>query len=62
VGIGCAVAVWFYELNEGIETSKAAFILFIGKIKNELNQYRKCFLFNSIGFWFFGFSCSCYIT
>jgi hypothetical protein len=33
VGIGCAVALWFYSLNTGIQTSKAAFILFIGKIK-----------------------------
>jgi hypothetical protein len=31
VGIGCAVALWFYQLNDGIETSKTAFILFIGK-------------------------------
>ncbi|CAF1529800.1 unnamed protein product [Rotaria sp. Silwood1] len=29
VGIGCAVALWFYQLNDGIETSKTAFILFI---------------------------------
>ncbi|CAF3436214.1 unnamed protein product [Rotaria socialis] len=29
VGIGCAVALWFYQMNEGIETSKTAFILFI---------------------------------
>jgi multidrug transporter EmrE-like cation transporter len=31
VGIGCAVAIWFYEFNDGISTSKAAFILFIGE-------------------------------
>ncbi|CAF4340491.1 unnamed protein product, partial [Adineta steineri] len=29
VGIGCAVALWFYELNDGIVASKTAFILFI---------------------------------
>ena len=32
VGIGCAVALWFYEMNEGIQASKIAFILFIGKL------------------------------
>ncbi len=37
VGIGCAVALWFYQLNDGIETSKTAFILFIGKKINEMN-------------------------
>jgi hypothetical protein len=35
VGIGCAVALWFYDLNTGVTTSKTAFILFIGKIKNK---------------------------
>jgi len=35
VGIGCAVALWFYDLNTGITTSKAAFILFIGKFRND---------------------------
>ncbi|CAF1317549.1 unnamed protein product [Rotaria magnacalcarata] len=30
VGIGCAVSLWLYALNEGLPTSKAAFILFIG--------------------------------
>jgi len=35
VGIGCAVAVWFEDLNTGIQTNKAAFILFIGKIRNK---------------------------
>ncbi|CAF1121127.1 unnamed protein product [Adineta steineri] len=29
VGIGCAVAVWFHELNDGLLVSKAAFMLFI---------------------------------
>ncbi|CAF0998620.1 unnamed protein product [Rotaria sordida] len=29
VSIGCGVAIWFHELNDGISTSKAAFILFI---------------------------------
>ena len=32
VGIGCAIGLWFYDMNEGLQTSKAAFILFIGKI------------------------------
>lgn len=31
VGIGCAIGVWFYDMNEGLQTSKVAFILFIGK-------------------------------
>jgi hypothetical protein len=35
VGLGCAVALWLYEMNEGLHTSKTAFILFIGK-KNKL--------------------------
>jgi hypothetical protein len=35
VGIGCAVALWLYEMNDGLGTSKTAFILFIGK-KNKL--------------------------
>ncbi|CAF0903180.1 unnamed protein product [Adineta ricciae] len=30
VGIGCAVSIWLYEDNEGLRTSKVAFILFIG--------------------------------
>jgi hypothetical protein len=30
VGIGCLVALWFEQLNEGIEANKTAFILFIG--------------------------------
>jgi len=38
VGIGCAVALWFYELNDGIVTSKTAFILFIGKA-NQRNNF-----------------------
>ncbi|CAF1281212.1 unnamed protein product [Rotaria sordida] len=29
VGIGCAVALWFYQMNDGIDASKTAFILFI---------------------------------
>ncbi|CAF4504854.1 unnamed protein product [Rotaria sp. Silwood2] len=29
MGIGCLVALWFYQLNDGIDTSKTAFILFI---------------------------------
>jgi hypothetical protein len=37
VGIGCAVALWFYEMNDGIETSKTAFILFIGEQMNKRN-------------------------
>jgi hypothetical protein len=35
VGIGCAVALWFEDLNTGIQANKAAFILFIGKIRNK---------------------------
>lgn len=31
VGIGCAVALWFYQMNDGIQTSQTAFILFVGK-------------------------------
>jgi hypothetical protein len=31
VGVGCAVSLWLYEMNEGIHKSEAAFILFIGK-------------------------------
>ncbi|CAF0903198.1 unnamed protein product [Adineta ricciae] len=30
VGLGCAVSLWLYEDNEGLRTSKVAFILFIG--------------------------------
>ncbi|CAF3326414.1 unnamed protein product [Rotaria socialis] len=30
VGIGCAVSLWLYDLNDNLPTSKAAFILFIG--------------------------------
>jgi hypothetical protein len=33
VGIGCAVSLWLYEMNEGLQTSKIAFILFIGETK-----------------------------
>ncbi|CAF1123349.1 unnamed protein product [Adineta ricciae] len=29
VGIGCAVALWLYDMNTGLDTNKAAFILFI---------------------------------
>ncbi|CAF1461205.1 unnamed protein product [Adineta steineri] len=29
VGIGCAVALWFWDMNTGIHTSKIAFILFV---------------------------------
>ena len=36
VGIGCAVAVWFYQTYTSTETNKVAFILFIGKIGNAL--------------------------
>jgi hypothetical protein len=31
VGVGCAVSLWLYEMNEGYQKSKTAFILFIGK-------------------------------
>ena len=31
VGIGCAVALWLYDMNSDLQTSKAAFILFIGR-------------------------------
>lgn len=31
VGIGCAVALWLYDMNSDLQTSKVAFILFIGK-------------------------------
>jgi hypothetical protein len=34
VGIGCAVSLWLYEMNGDLQTSKAAFILFIGKKTN----------------------------
>jgi hypothetical protein len=62
VGIGCLVALWFKQLNSGINTSEAAFILFVGKIKNEFVLMIKIFCFvNSIRFWFFGLSCSCYV-
>jgi hypothetical protein len=37
VGIGCAVALWFYGMNDGIQTSKTAFILFIGEQMNKRN-------------------------
>ncbi len=41
MGIGCLVALWFYELNTGITTSKTAFILFIGKIKTKSYKSKK---------------------
>jgi hypothetical protein len=31
VGIGCAVSLWLYNMNDDYQKSKAAFILFIGK-------------------------------
>jgi hypothetical protein len=31
VGIGCAVSLWLYQMNENIHRSETAFILFIGK-------------------------------
>jgi hypothetical protein len=34
VGVGCAVSLWLYDMNEGFQKSKTAFILFIGKRKN----------------------------
>ncbi|CAF3545745.1 unnamed protein product [Rotaria sordida] len=30
VAIGCVVSLWLYNMNEGLNTSKVAFILFIG--------------------------------
>lgn len=36
VGIGCAVAVWFYQTYASTDTNKVAFILFIGKIGTAL--------------------------
>jgi hypothetical protein len=35
VGIGCAVALWLSHLDGNLNPSKAAFILFVGKIRNE---------------------------
>ncbi|CAF1191751.1 unnamed protein product [Rotaria sordida] len=29
VGIGCAVALWFYDMNSNFQTNKIAFILFV---------------------------------
>jgi hypothetical protein len=31
VGVGCAVSLWLYEMNENLHKSQTAFILFIGK-------------------------------
>jgi Kef-type K+ transport system membrane component KefB len=57
VGIGCVVALWFYNLNTGITTSKAAFILFIGKIRNDKSyEWEKKYLFKiASGFGFAAF-------
>ena len=35
VGIGCGVAIWFEDLNDNLHPNLAAFILFVGKIKNK---------------------------
>lgn len=41
VGTGCTVAVWFYNMNSDLQTSKAAFILFIGKKYSIQNIFEK---------------------
>ena len=39
VGIGCAISLWLYDLNDGIGKSKIAFILLIGN-KRLVNSLR----------------------
>jgi len=38
VGIGCGVAIWFDDLNDDLEKSQAAFILFIGIEKENCSR------------------------